>query len=45
MLGTAVSTTHISGACKLGPVSDENAVVDQYCRVHGLETSGWPTPR
>ena len=33
-VGTA---RHISGTCKMGPVSDHLAVVDQYCRVHGLE--------
>ncbi len=33
-----VSTTHhISGTCKMGPVSDPLAVVDQHCLVHGLE--------
>ncbi|MCH8987768.1 MAG: hypothetical protein IIA92_03075 [Chloroflexi bacterium] len=29
-----------AGTCKLGPASDESAVVDQYCRVHGLENIG-----
>ena len=33
-LGTA---RHISGTCKMGPDSDPMAVVDQYCRVRGLE--------
>jgi choline dehydrogenase len=28
---------HISGTCKMGPMSDPMAVVDQYCRVYGLE--------
>ena len=28
---------HSSGTCKMGPSSDEMAVVDQYLRVHGLE--------
>ena len=28
---------HSAGTCKMGPVSDPTAVVDQYCRVHGLE--------
>ncbi len=33
-----VSTSyHVSGTCKMGPASDPMAVVDQYCRVHGLE--------
>jgi len=32
-----VSTMHhICGTCKMGPVSDALAVVDQYGRVHGL---------
>ena len=31
------TTQHISGTCKMGPASDSTAVVDQYCRVHGLE--------
>ena len=28
---------HISGTCKMGPASDAMAVVDQHCRVQGLE--------
>ena len=28
---------HMSGTCKMGTASDPMAVVDQYCRVHGLE--------
>ena len=31
------TTQHISGTCKMGPSTDGMAVVDQYCRVHGLE--------
>ena len=27
---------HSAGTCKMGPASDPMAVVDQYCRVHGL---------
>ena len=35
---TRVGTSHhISGACKMGPSSDDMAVVDQYGRVHGLD--------
>ena len=33
-VGTAI---HMSGTCKMGSASDSMAVVDQYCRVHGLE--------
>ena len=28
---------HISVTCRMGPASDPTAVVDQYCKVHGLE--------
>ena len=28
---------HTSGTCKMGPASDPNAVVDQFCSVHGLQ--------
>jgi choline dehydrogenase len=31
------TTQHISGTCKMGPATDGMAVVDQYCRVRGLE--------
>ena len=37
LLQNAVHTSHISGTCKMGPASDPMAVVDQYCRVHGLD--------
>ena len=36
MLREASTTNHVSGTCKMGPVSDAAAVVDQYGRVHGL---------
>ena len=29
---------HLSGTCKMGPDSDAMAVVDQHCRVHGIES-------
>lgn len=28
---------HTSVTCKMGPAADPTAVVDQYCRVHGLQ--------
>ena len=28
---------HVSVTCKMGPTSDPTAVVDQYCKVHGLQ--------
>ena len=31
------NTQHMSGTCKMGPATDPMAVVDQYCRVHGVE--------
>jgi choline dehydrogenase len=34
---TVTTSQHISGTCKMGPASDAMAVVDQYCRVYGLE--------
>jgi len=33
-IGTA---RHVSGTCKMGPDSDPMAVVDQYCRVKGVQ--------
>jgi choline dehydrogenase len=37
MLANVTTQHHSSGTCKMGPVSDPMAVVDQYCRVHGLQ--------
>ena len=31
------TTQHTSGTCKMGPESDRMTVVDQYCRVRGLQ--------
>ena len=31
------TTQHTSGTCKMGPESDPMAVVDQHCRVRGLQ--------
>ena len=28
---------HLSGTCKMGPDNDPMSVVDQYCKVHGIE--------
>jgi choline dehydrogenase len=37
MLANVTTQHHSSGTCKMGPAADPMAVVDQYCRVHGLE--------
>ena len=37
ILRTVGTNYHSAGTCKMGPESDPMAVVDQYCRVHGLE--------
>ena len=37
LLRNVGTSRHISGTCKMGPASDPMAVVDQYCRVRGLE--------
>ena len=37
ILRNASTTQHTSGTCKMGPESDPMAVVDQYCRVRGVE--------
>ena len=37
ILRNAYTQHHISGTCKMGQASDPMAVVDQYCRVHGLD--------
>jgi choline dehydrogenase len=34
---TVGTARHVSGTCKMGPDSDPTAVVDQYCRVKGIE--------
>jgi len=34
---TVGSARHVSGTCKMGPDSDPTAVVDQYCRVKGVQ--------
>jgi choline dehydrogenase len=31
------TSSHTSGTCKMGPDSDPTAVVDQYCRVRGID--------
>ena len=31
------TTAHMSGTCKMGPESDPMSVVDEYCRVYGLQ--------
>jgi choline dehydrogenase len=37
LLSHVTTQHHSSGTCKMGPATDPMAVVDQYCRVHGLE--------
>ncbi len=37
LLRNAYTQHHSSGTCKMGPAGDALAVVDQYCRVYGLE--------
>ena len=32
------TSDHVSGTCKMGPASDSMAVVDQYGKVHGLQS-------
>jgi choline dehydrogenase len=34
---TAGTARHMSGTCKMAPDSDPMAVVDQYCRVKGMQ--------
>jgi choline dehydrogenase len=37
MRQTVGTARHVSGSCKMGPDSDPMAVVDQYCRVKGVQ--------
>ncbi len=36
LLRNVFTTFHTSGSCRMGPAGDPLAVVDQYCRVHGV---------
>ena len=36
LLRNVFTTFHTSGSCRMGPADDPMAVVDQYCRVHGV---------
>ena len=36
LLRNVFTTFHTSGSCRMGPAGDPMAVVDQYCRVHGI---------
>jgi len=35
---TVGTARHVSGTCRMGPESDPTAVVDQYCRVRGIDS-------
>src|SRR5688572_23476985 len=35
--GSATPWFHPAGTCRMGPASDSSAVVDQYCRVRGVD--------
>ena len=37
MKQAVITAHHVSSTCKMGPPSESPAVVDQYCRVHGLD--------
>ena len=37
MRQTVGTSRHVSGTCKMGPDTDPMAVVDQYCRVKGVQ--------
>ena len=37
LLSNVGTQHHSSGTCKMGPASDDMAVVDQYCRVYGID--------
>ena len=35
---TVGTARHVSGTCRMGPDSDPTAVVDQYCRIKGIDS-------
>jgi len=37
MLRTVTSAQHPCGTCRMGPGSSQDSVVDQHCRVHGVD--------
>jgi choline dehydrogenase len=37
ILKTSRTSHHVSGTCKMGPLSEEMSVVDQVGKIHGLE--------
>jgi len=37
LIRTVATSWHMSCSCRIGPDSDRMGVVDQYCRVSGME--------
>ena len=45
LIAAAAPMAHPVGTCAIGHASDAMAVVDDHCRVHGVETCAWSMPR
>lgn len=41
MKQSVITAHHVSSTCKMGPSDDSLAVVDQRCRIYGLEGLEW----